>query len=70
MKCEELCATPPSPSTHRPLTAILPPPTGRTICKLHLAPGGLHADIDGDGTIDHVHVRGGAHGAAPWTICV
>jgi hypothetical protein len=32
-------------------------PAGRTICKLHLAPGELHADINGDGVVDHVQVR-------------
>lgn len=36
--------------------------SGRTICKLHLAEGGLHADINGDGVLDHVQVVGG-HGA-------
>lgn len=30
--------------------------TGRTICKLHLAPGTLHADVNGDGVVDHVQV--------------
>lgn len=30
--------------------------TGRTICKLHLPPGGLHQDINGDGVPDHVMV--------------
>ncbi|XP_034683442.1 uncharacterized protein LOC117912818 [Vitis riparia] len=34
-------------------------PTGRTICKLHLQEGGLHADINGDGVLDHVQVVGG-----------
>ena len=29
---------------------------GRTICKLHLAPGTLHADVNGDGVVDHVQV--------------
>uniref|UniRef100_A0A7N0UBT2 FG-GAP repeat-containing protein n=1 Tax=Kalanchoe fedtschenkoi TaxID=63787 RepID=A0A7N0UBT2_KALFE len=33
--------------------------TGRTICKLHLTEGGLHADINGDGVLDHVQVVGG-----------
>ncbi|KAH9606457.1 hypothetical protein KSS87_002855 [Heliosperma pusillum] len=33
--------------------------TGRTICKLHLQEGGLHADINGDGVLDHVQVVGG-----------
>lgn len=36
--------------------------TGRTMCKLHLPEGGLHADINGDGVLDHVQVVGG-HGA-------
>ncbi|XWS33815.1 hypothetical protein CRYUN_Cryun22dG0115200 [Craigia yunnanensis] len=34
--------------------------SGRTICKLHLQEGGLHADINGDGVLDHVQV-GAAH---------
>ncbi|KAF3498133.1 hypothetical protein DY000_02055992 [Brassica cretica] len=29
-------------------------PTGRTLCKLHLLEGGLHADINEDGVLDHV----------------
>ncbi|GMH24022.1 hypothetical protein Nepgr_025865 [Nepenthes gracilis] len=33
--------------------------TGRTFCKLHLQEGGLHADINGDGVLDHVQVVGG-----------
>ncbi|KAL9670177.1 hypothetical protein QQ045_007728 [Rhodiola kirilowii] len=33
--------------------------TGRTVCKLHLTEGGLHADINGDGVLDHVQVVGG-----------
>ncbi|XP_010934095.3 uncharacterized protein [Elaeis guineensis] len=33
--------------------------SGRTICKLHLLEGGLHADINGDGVLDHVQVVGG-----------
>lgn len=33
--------------------------TGRTICKLHLQEGGLHADINGDGVLDHVQAVGG-----------
>ncbi|WZZ17113.1 hypothetical protein YC2023_110202 [Brassica napus] len=28
--------------------------TGRILCKLHLLEGGLHADINGDGVLDHV----------------
>lgn len=36
--------------------------SGRTVCKLHLQEGGLHADINGDGVLDHVQVVGG-HGA-------
>ncbi|KAF2312355.1 hypothetical protein GH714_034340 [Hevea brasiliensis] len=28
--------------------------SGRTLCKLHLREGGLHADINGDGVLDHV----------------
>ncbi|KAG6397396.1 hypothetical protein SASPL_143563 [Salvia splendens] len=34
----------------------------RTLCKLHLQEGGLHADINGDGVLDHVQVVG-ANGA-------
>lgn len=33
--------------------------TGRTVCKLNLPEGGLHADINGDGVLDHVQVVGG-----------
>ncbi|KAG0462172.1 hypothetical protein HPP92_020648 [Vanilla planifolia] len=33
--------------------------SGRTICKLHLTQGGVHADINGDGVLDHVQVVGG-----------
>ncbi|KAL3818798.1 hypothetical protein ACJIZ3_004703 [Penstemon smallii] len=36
--------------------------TGRTLCKLHLQEGGLHADVNGDGVLDHVQVVG-ANGA-------
>ncbi|XP_050126192.1 uncharacterized protein LOC126603407 [Malus sylvestris] len=36
--------------------------TGRTFCKLHLQEGGLHADVNGDGVLDHVQAVGG-HGA-------
>ncbi|KAL4351814.1 hypothetical protein GQ457_06G039990 [Hibiscus cannabinus] len=32
--------------------------SGRTICKLHLQEGGLHADINGDGVLDHVQAVG------------
>ena len=32
--------------------------TGRTICKLHLASPGLHADLNGDGVLDHVQATG------------
>ena len=32
--------------------------TGRAICKLHLASPGLHADVNGDGIIEHVQVYG------------
>nr|AAL58934.1 AT3g51050/F24M12_90 [Arabidopsis thaliana]AAN64522.1 At3g51050/F24M12_90 [Arabidopsis thaliana] len=34
-------------------------PTGRTLCKLSLLEGGLHADINGDGVLDHVQTVGG-----------
>ena len=34
--------------------------SGRTLCKLHLPPAGLHADLDGDGVLDHAQAR--AHG--------
>lgn len=33
--------------------------SGRTLCKLHLPEGGLHADINGDGVLDHVQAVGG-----------
>eukprot|EP00252_Welwitschia_mirabilis_P007876 TRINITY_DN19585_c0_g1_i1.p1 TRINITY_DN19585_c0_g1~~TRINITY_DN19585_c0_g1_i1.p1 ORF type:complete len:697 (+),score=126.02 TRINITY_DN19585_c0_g1_i1:313-2403(+) len=33
--------------------------TGRTVCKLYLQEGGLHADINGDGVLDHVQAVGG-----------
>ncbi|KAE8695874.1 hypothetical protein F3Y22_tig00110678pilonHSYRG00020 [Hibiscus syriacus] len=33
--------------------------SGRTVCKLHLQEGGLHADINGDGVLDHVQAVGG-----------
>ncbi|MBA0618121.1 hypothetical protein Godav_027511 [Gossypium davidsonii] len=36
--------------------------TGRTICKLHLQEGGLHADINGDGVLDHVQAVGANSG--------
>ncbi|EFJ41247.1 hypothetical protein VOLCADRAFT_98769 [Volvox carteri f. nagariensis] len=41
--------------------------SGRTVCKLHLPPRTLHADINGDGVLDHVsvyhgHVGGGVDG--------
>ncbi|KAL2632806.1 hypothetical protein R1flu_004285 [Riccia fluitans] len=32
--------------------------SGRTVCKLLLAAGGLHADINGDGVLDHVQAFG------------
>ena len=31
--------------------------SGRTLCKLHLPAPGLHADLNGDGVLDHVQVR-------------
>ena len=31
--------------------------SGRTLCKLHLPSSGLHADLNGDGVLDHVQVR-------------
>ncbi|XP_024368527.1 uncharacterized protein [Physcomitrium patens] len=37
--------------------------TGRTVCKLFLPEGGLHADVNGDGVLDHVQAVGG-HGSA------
>mmetsp|Transcript_21460 Transcript_21460/g.51195 ORF Transcript_21460/g.51195 Transcript_21460/m.51195 type:complete len:700 (-) Transcript_21460:224-2323(-) len=33
--------------------------TGRTICQLHLPKEGLHADINGDGVLDHAMPYGG-----------
>ncbi|GJN39428.1 hypothetical protein PR202_gb28546 [Eleusine coracana subsp. coracana] len=41
--------------------------SGRTICKLHLTEGGLHADINGDGVLDHVQVVG-ANGIKEQTV--
>ncbi|GBG86482.1 hypothetical protein CBR_g41477 [Chara braunii] len=35
--------------------------TGRPICRMNLPSGGLHADVNDDGVIDHVQVAGG-HG--------
>eukprot|EP00803_Ostreobium_quekettii_P002515 evm.model.scf_113.4 EVM.evm.TU.scf_113.4 scf_113:72029-79810(+) len=35
--------------------------SGRTICKLHLPEGGLHADLNGDGVLDHIQATG-SHG--------
>ncbi|WIA13628.1 hypothetical protein OEZ85_007192 [Tetradesmus obliquus] len=37
--------------------------SGRTLCKLHLPANILHADINGDGVIDHVAVGSGSTGA-------
>ncbi|KAJ9504613.1 hypothetical protein QJQ45_030487, partial [Haematococcus lacustris] len=34
--------------------------SGRSICALHLQPGQLHADLNGDGVLDHVQVYRGA----------
>lgn len=34
--------------------------SGRLVCKLHLQEGGLHADINGDGVLDHVQAVGGS----------
>jgi len=43
--------------------------SGRTLCKLLLPPGGLHADLNADGVLDHAAAAGwaGPHGggAAP-----
>lgn len=33
--------------------------SGRTVCKLLLQDGGLHADVNGDGVLDHVQAVGG-----------
>jgi hypothetical protein len=33
---------------------------GRTLCKLHMPSNILHADINGDGVIDHVAVGSGS----------
>ncbi|XP_071714628.1 uncharacterized protein [Rutidosis leptorrhynchoides] len=35
--------------------------SGRTLCKLHLQEGGLHADVNGDGVLDHVQVLNWAY---------
>jgi hypothetical protein len=32
--------------------------TGRTLCKLLLPAPGLHADINGDGVVDHIQAHG------------
>lgn len=31
--------------------------SGRTICKLHLPPSGLHTDLNADGVLDHIQVH-------------
>ena len=36
--------------------------SGRTVCKMLLAPDALHADVDGDGVMDATTVRGGGDG--------
>ncbi|KAG2434923.1 hypothetical protein HYH02_012121 [Chlamydomonas schloesseri] len=33
--------------------------SGRTVCKLHLPPRTLHADLNGDGVLDHISVYHG-----------
>ena len=33
--------------------------SGKTLCKMAMPPGGLHADINGDGVVDHVQAHGG-----------
>eukprot|EP00879_Flechtneria_rotunda_P011006 GHRR01011501.1.p1 GENE.GHRR01011501.1~~GHRR01011501.1.p1 ORF type:complete len:711 (+),score=224.28 GHRR01011501.1:455-2587(+) len=38
--------------------------SGRTLCKLHLPPHVLHADINADGVIDHVALSSGGAGAS------
>ncbi|KAI8476096.1 MAG: hypothetical protein J3K34DRAFT_285487 [Monoraphidium minutum] len=38
--------------------------TGRALCELHLAPGQLHADFNGDGVVDHVALSPGGRAAA------
>ncbi|KAL6873520.1 hypothetical protein ACP4OV_013602 [Aristida adscensionis] len=42
--------------------------SGRTLCKLHLTEGGLHADINGDGVLDHVQLVVGANGIKEQTV--
>lgn len=32
--------------------------SGKTLCKMAMPPGGLHADINGDGVVDHVQAHG------------
>ena len=40
--------------------------TGRTMCKMLLPPPGLHADVNGDGVLDHVEAHGwNPHGSGP-----
>ncbi|GBF99911.1 hypothetical protein Rsub_12819 [Raphidocelis subcapitata] len=36
--------------------------TGRTLCELHLPAGQLHADVNGDGVIDHIALSAGGRG--------
>jgi len=33
--------------------------SGRTLCKMLLPPPGLHADVNGDGVVDHIEAHGG-----------
>ena len=40
--------------------------SGRTLCKLHLPPPGLHADLNGDGVLDHVQACAAPH--LPWML--
>lgn len=36
--------------------------TGRVLCRIALQPGLLHADLNGDGVVDHIVTRGGNPG--------
>jgi hypothetical protein len=48
---------------HNPKLTRSPPPSaappGRTLCELHLPPEQLHADVNGDGVIDHIALAPG-----------
>jgi hypothetical protein len=35
--------------------------SGRTLCQLHLPAPGLHADLNGDGVLDHLQAHARIH---------